>query len=207
MTTSPDLGIPYISGSQDQPEVTHNDALNRFQALLNGAVDRTNTPPGSPSDGDIYLVGTSPTGAWTGRANCVAIYAGTSWEFVPGEDSSGTPITMGSRHEGMRVYVRDEDTFYVWSGSAWIAQWLEGSNTVDPGNLAALATETHSITVTGAVLGDFAQVSHSISLGGLVATAYVSAADTVTVVLFNPTGGAINIGSGTMRARVNRRLT
>jgi hypothetical protein len=33
-------------------------------------------------------------------------------------------------------------------------------------------------------------------------TAYVSAADTVTVVLFNPTAGSIDLGSATLRARV-----
>lgn len=208
MATSADLGIPYISGTQDQPEVTHNTALNVIQALLNGAIDQgTNTPPGSPSEGDIYILGAAPTGVWTGRANCVAIYMGTSWEFVPGDDGSGTPITMGARQEGLRIYVRDEDNVYVWNGSSWKAQWLEGSATVDPSNLASLATEAHTITVTGAVLGDFAEVSHSISLGNLMAFAHVTATDTVTVRLFNPTGSSVDIGSGTMRARVYKRLT
>lgn len=208
MSTSPDLGLPYIASSQSQPEVTHNEALNLIAALLNGVVDRgTNTPPGSPAAGDAYVVGTSPTGAWAGRANCVTIYSGTAWDFVPGEDSNGTPITMGVRQEGMRVYVRDEDTMYVWDGAAWAAQWLDGSSTVDPGSLLTLTTETHSITVTGAAMGDFAVPSFSLSITGLVMTAYVSAADTVTVVLFNPTAGTINIASGTMRARVYKRLS
>lgn len=208
MATSADFGIPYISGTQDQPEVTHNEALNVIQALLNGAVDRgTNTPPGSPSEGDIYIIGSAPTAAWTGRANCVGIYMGTSWQFVPGDDSSGTPITIGARHEGLTVFVRDEDTFYTWNGSSWKANWLEGSATVDPGSLASMGTESHTITVTGAAMGDFAEVSHSISLGNLMAFAHVTAADTVTVRLFNPTGSPVDIGSGTMRARVNKRLT
>lgn len=126
MTTSPDLGIPYIAQSQGSPEVTHNEALNLLQALLNGAVDRgTNTPPGSPTIGDIYIIGASPTDAWAGRANCVTIWDGTAWDFIPGETSAGTPITMGARQEGMRVWVRDENVFYVWNGSAWVLYGAE----------------------------------------------------------------------------------
>src|SRR5688572_9910290 len=128
MATSADFGIPQISGTQVQPEVTHNSARNVIQAMLNGAINRgTNTPPGSPSEGDIYIIGSAPTGAWANRGNCVGIYMGTSWEFVPGDDSNGTPITIGARQEGMRMYVRDVDTMYVWNGTAWVAQWLDGS--------------------------------------------------------------------------------
>ena len=102
MTTSPDLGLPYISSQQAQPEVTHNEALNLIQAVLNGVISLgDNTPPGSPTEGDSYVLGAAPTGFWSGRANCIAIYVGTAWDFLPGEDNSGTPIAMSSRHEGM----------------------------------------------------------------------------------------------------------
>lgn len=120
MTTSPDLGIPYIANQQSQPEVTHNDALNMLIALQKGAIDKDlNTPPGSPTNGDVYIVGPSPTGAWAGKANKIAIYTTNAWTFVPGNDSSGTNIAIGARHEGMKIWVQDENTLYVWSGSAW----------------------------------------------------------------------------------------
>jgi hypothetical protein len=38
-----------------------------------------------------------------------------------------------------------------------------------------------------------------------MAAAYVSAADTVTVALFNPTAGAIDLASTTLRARVRKQ--
>jgi hypothetical protein len=43
--------------------------------------------------------------------------------------------------------------------------------------------------------------SFSLSLGGLMMTAYASAANTATVVLFNPTAGAIDLASGTLTVR------
>lgn len=44
------------------------------------------TPPGSPVDGDTYLVAASPTGAWAGRAQNYARWttdlAVPAWEFI-----------------------------------------------------------------------------------------------------------------------------
>ena len=137
MTTSPDLGMPYIAGQQAQPEVTHNDALNMLIALQKGAIDRgLNTPPGSPTNGDVYIVGSAPTDAWAGKANKVAIYTTNVWTFVPGNDSDGANIAIGARHEGMRLWVQDEDALYVWSGSAWVVR-TEKSGTAFPGSPAS----------------------------------------------------------------------
>lgn len=77
---------------------------------------------------------------------------------------------------------------------------LAGETTYDPPNLAAGATTTTTVAVPGATLGWDASAAFSLSLSGLAMTAYVSAADTVTVVLFNPTAGAINLASGTLTA-------
>ena len=122
MTTSADLGIEYLAGQQAQPEITHNTALNQLQILQTGVISvALNTPPGSPAQGDSYILGASPTGAWSGRANCIAGYFGTGWVFVPGNDSSGTPIAMGARHEGLKVWSKTDNALYVWSGSAWSA--------------------------------------------------------------------------------------
>lgn len=81
---------------------------------------------------------------------------------------------------------------------------LTGSAVFDPSNLADGAGETTTVTVTGAVLGDFALASFSLDLQGIGVTAWVSAADTVSVRLQNETGGALNLAQGTLRALVWR---
>jgi hypothetical protein len=122
MTTSADIGIEYIAGQQAQPEITHNTALNQLQILHTGVISvALNTPPGSPAQGDSYILGASPTGVWAGRANCLAGYFGTAWVFVPGNTSAGSAITMGARHEGLKVWSKAYDKLYVWNGSAWAA--------------------------------------------------------------------------------------
>lgn len=121
MSTSPDLGLPFIAAGQAQPEVTYAEALIRLQALVMGAIELgVDTPPASPTAGDVYVLGTVPTGDWDGKANKVAIYYGGSWRFVPDVDSDGADIPMGLRHEGLSIFVRGSlNLLMVWNGSTW----------------------------------------------------------------------------------------
>lgn len=83
---------------------------------------------------------------------------------------------------------------------------LEASATFDPPNIAAAGTTTTTVTVTGAALGDIVEASFSLDSQGIMLSGYVSAADTVTTVFFNPTGGAIDLASGTLRVRSRKPI-
>lgn len=112
MATTTHLGITLVEQSQAQKEVTVNEAFARIDAVMNnGAISRvTATPPGSPADGDLYIVGPSPTGDWSGHADALT-YFDQIWRFI-------TPL------EGMTLWVNDEDTLYIYSGSVWQSQAL-----------------------------------------------------------------------------------
>lgn len=58
------------------------------------------------------------------------------------------------------------------------------------------------ITVTGAALGDLVWVSPSIDVADLQLTGTVTAANTVTVVVSNSTGGTVNLASQTIKGVV-----
>ena len=78
-----------------------------------------------------------------------------------------------------------------------------GSATFNAGSIADGAAEATTVTVTGAALGDFVTgVSLGVDLAGLTVTAYVSAANTVTVRLQNESGGAVDLASTTLRVMV-----
>lgn len=81
---------------------------------------------------------------------------------------------------------------------------LYGSATYDPANLADGAGATTTVTVTGAVLGDIATATFSLDLQGITLTAWVSAADTVSVRFQNESGGALDLASGTLKAKVEK---
>lgn len=122
MTTSTIFGFPFISALEADPYTTLNEIIVMIEALATGVETiGDNSPPASGlAVGDAYIVGTSPTGAWAGRANCLAYYSAGGWRFVPGNDSAGSPITMGANQEGMRTYNRADGLPYKWNGSAWV---------------------------------------------------------------------------------------
>lgn len=99
--------LPYVLQSQSQKEVTVNASFDLIDALLQAAciTVNLNTPPGSPMAGDCYVIGTSPTGAWSGQAKTVAFYT-TGWNFI-------TPW------EGLTVWANDTNALFTYDGSAW----------------------------------------------------------------------------------------
>ena len=60
MTDTPNLGLPFIEGSQAQKHVTHNEAMRILDAAIQVAVlDLTRTsPPSSPAEGERHVVAT-----------------------------------------------------------------------------------------------------------------------------------------------------
>lgn len=79
---------------------------------------------------------------------------------------------------------------------------LHGSVVWNPASIASGNEMAANVTVTGAVLGDYAIASFSLDVQDLVLDAQVTAADTVTCVLANNTGGPIDLAAGTLRVRV-----
>lgn len=108
MAVSNNIGFTFIEQSQSQKEVTANAALAAIDALMNtGAIDKDlATPPTSPANGDVYIVAASPTGAWAGKAGQIAYY-NSGWKFIVPK-------------EGVTLWVKDEDVYYIYSGSAWV---------------------------------------------------------------------------------------
>lgn len=81
----------------------------------------------------------------------------------------------------------------------------EVSCTLDAGAVGAGATDTDTVTVPGVALGDMViGFSHGVSEAGLVKRAYVSAANTVTIVTYNPTAGSVNLASTTLTLIIGR---
>jgi len=76
-----------------------------------------------------------------------------------------------------------------------LADAVSGSKAWDAGSIADGDEEALEISVPGAALGDFVLSSLSIDLTDLALSGAVTAADTVTLVLSNNSGGAINLGA------------
>lgn len=98
----------------------------------------------------------------------------------------------------------------IWLEEFWtklLEEDIRASATWDPGSIAGGNEEATDVTCTGAEVGDYAIASFSNDVSDLTLDAQVTAADTVTCVLANNTGGAIDLSSGTVYVRVFRRTT
>ena len=76
--------------------------------------------------------------------------------------------------------------------TAWTATWK-------PASIAAGSYEATDVIVPGAAVDDFVLVKlGTIVTNAMMISGHVAAADTVKVILFNPTAGALNLASGTL---------
>ncbi|HCK84821.1 MAG TPA: hypothetical protein DHW63_09990 [Hyphomonadaceae bacterium] len=105
------LLLPYLQSGQAQKHVTVNESLLRLDALVQLSVVSATiaAQPGSPADGDLYILPAGKTGAnWAAMANgALAYWRDGAWEQV-------TP------NEGFLAYVKDVDQILAYSGSAWL---------------------------------------------------------------------------------------
>lgn len=82
MPTTSKFVLPLMATNSIVKETIFNEAALILDRMVQPAIVNrtTNTPPGSPVDGDMYIVGPSPTGVWVGHSEKIAIYF-TGWLF------------------------------------------------------------------------------------------------------------------------------
>lgn len=102
------LALPFIAPGQAQKELFHNEALARIDAALQASVVAAglDTPPDAPAPGQCWIVGTAPTGAWSGQADALAAWTDGGWRFV-------APFA------GMTVWLASDSLAMIHDGSVW----------------------------------------------------------------------------------------
>jgi hypothetical protein len=88
MSQSTNLALPYLGASQSQKHVTVNEGLRFLDVLVQIAVKSAalSAPPGSPDDGQRWIIGPAPTGLWAGRATQIAAWQDGVWVFHAPKD-------------------------------------------------------------------------------------------------------------------------
>lgn len=121
--------IPFVPENTIDPAAGLNLSLNTIDALLQVLVQSVgeNAPPVA-TEGQRFIVGTAPTGAWAGQANKLARWIDGAWQFFDARYA----LNAG------------DGQWYGRSGSTW-AQ-LGGGSTADGSitnvKLANMATQT-----------------------------------------------------------------
>jgi hypothetical protein len=149
MTETMHLGLPYLAAAQAQKHVTHNEALSRLDAVVQLAViDTTLTaPPGSPAEGDRYIVADGATGAWAGHDGEIAAFIDGAWVLVEAK-----PGWLAFDAASAAVLVRHDDA-WVAIGSFLGAVARFGVN-AEADDTNRLAVRSNAVLVTGVEAGD-----------------------------------------------------
>lgn len=108
MTATARLNLPYIAPLQAQKQVTYNEAMAALDQLVQPTVKSRSiaVPPGSPAEGDTYVVAPSASGAWAGKDGDFACWRDGGWRFRAPAD-------------GWLAYVIDEALLAVRQSGAW----------------------------------------------------------------------------------------
>ncbi len=130
---SPGHNISLVEVNTTGQTTRINEALNLIDALLFCLVKDKDlaTPPGSPANGDRYIVAASPTGAWVGRTNNIAAYYNSAWVFYLPK-------------KGWQVHVDDESKDYQFNGTSW----AEKTSTVTTAPTRTTVSKSSSFTAS-----------------------------------------------------------
>lgn len=145
---------------QNDANIRALDALSQLSAIdhnVNGA-------PATPADGDTYLTGDAPVGAWTGFPQHIAVWRSdlTAWQLYP-------------PRPGWRAFVVSQQADFIFeAGNGWVPK--QGSLT------AAERQKLQSIEENATADQNAAEVPFDNSASGLAAEQVQAAIDEVATI-------------------------
>lgn len=178
MSATARLSLPYIAPLQAQKQVTYNEAMAVLDQLVQPAVlsRTTAAPPGSPDEGDAYIVAPAGTGVWSGKDGKFAIWADGGWHFRAPAD-------------GWLAYVADTSELAVFASGAWAAFGIEGGTAQEKFGINVAADLTNRLSVAAdATLLSHDGDDHRLKLNK------AAAGDTASLLLQDGFSGRAEIG-------------
>lgn len=118
-------GLDMMGSGQAEGNVLYNENLywlERGFRYINMKSFGDTAPPGSPADGDTYLVGASATGDWAGQDGNIAQYYG-GWKFIA--PKTGATFWV----EDVKIWIMYVVDAWAWVGGSWPPldeEWFTG---------------------------------------------------------------------------------
>lgn len=108
MVDTPNKKFPLMASNQSQKHVTYNELLIDLDVIVQSSVISASitAPPGSPAEGDTYIVPSGATGAWSGHTNKITMWYGGAW-------------VMQNPQVGWRCWNQATSELLVFSGGVW----------------------------------------------------------------------------------------
>ena len=109
-TTVLDTQIRDLTVDVNAKETALNDRIDTVAVGMvhgNSMVAIASTPPTSPAEGQSWIIGPNPTGAWAGKPNQIAAWIHDAWAFLQPQNKS-------------THLVEDQAALYTFNGTAWV---------------------------------------------------------------------------------------
>ncbi len=184
-------GNTYLNAKTGNTVEIYNNSSNLVAtfALAQMRITAAGTTPSAPS---LAWAGDLNTGFYPTTADTIHVSTGgtrrAGWDALGNVDFSGTATIAGALSVG---------------GGATLQKMLSATASLEFTNITANSTQSKTITVTGAAVGDAAFYGiQTLEAGLSVEICHVTATDTVTITLRNETGSDIDPATATWRAVV-----
>ncbi|MFK3891151.1 DUF2793 domain-containing protein [Sphingomonas sp. NPDC079357] len=159
------LGLPLLAAGQAQKELWHNEALTLLDLAVQATVEEINrnAPPAAPQPGQCWIVGGTPTGAWSGQAGAIAGWTVGGWRFV-------------APRAGLRVRHLPSGQTAVCDGSGWRIGEVRASSVLVDGvqvvgaRAAAITVPTAGATIDAELRGCVDAILIMLRKHGLIAS-------------------------------------
>jgi hypothetical protein len=182
VTNGPRLATMIAALTGDSFDVDFRKFLRQYHALVQCSIkSKTLTaPPGSPANGDAYIVGASATGAWATHDKAIALWT---------TDNPATPSGLWEFYgptRGFLAFNEADSSVYAYDGTTWTA--IAGGAV---GGVTSVAGHTGAVTLAESDIGSL--VTDLATLASAIAAVNTSvAAGTVNPGYFISAGMGLN---------------
>lgn len=136
VTTADRLGsIELIAQNQGSAYVTHNEGVEDLANFIFGGIAFQSAPPGSPNEGDSYLIKPTATGDWAGFNNNIVLFQNGGWVFKAPQIN-------------WRFWI-GEDVLYRYDGVNWVLLTLSSSGSGSGGSGEQVLLDSYLVTNPG----------------------------------------------------------
>ena len=173
---TPNLSLPLLLPAQAQKHVTHNEALQMLDVLVQLTVldrDRS-SPPDTPAEGDCHIIA-SGAGEWTGQSGRLAAWMGGAWIYL-------------EPAEGWSAWVIAENRRVIRLGGIW------SDGAALPGAFAQLGVSTGADAVNRLAVAAPATLFTHAGAGHQLKLNKAAPADTVSLLYQSNWSGRAEIG-------------
>lgn len=176
---TPKLSLPFIMPAQAQKHVTHNEAIELLDLIVQLTLESVaqTTPPATPAEGQSWAVPVGSHGAWAAQAGKIATWRGGGWLFV-------APVG------GWVAWVADAGALHVWTEG----QWTPKGEMPDLQNLPALGINATADATNRLALRATAALFDNEGAGHQIKINKATSDDTAALVFQTSYGGRAEMG-------------